>query len=815
MITRKALRAIALATTCLAPLAAYAADDFDVAPAAEPAAATASQAPLTIGGMPFTGEIQIGVGGVMGSHPDQAGRYNGLNTGGVDVSLGEFNVNGRSPWDSGGMRYYTLTGSNLIFQTSDRYGVGITNSNSFGAHTNNALANDGEIGFRAGDQGTWGFGAYYDAITYTGNVIDSIYTVSGGLAFLNHGLTLYGGATKGAAGPITTYTIPQLAATGGIQAFQTGTRRDILGADFKYMWNEWTFTGALRHEHKEGSMEEAFDGPYGGTAFAMPIDFDTDRYDATAAYNIPHFQGMVQYTFSHFTDNNLFVNLPYPTSTAAGASGTIYQRAGAYSTPPSNDAHYLTIQLATDVIPKTRLNVNARFGLEVQNDSFAPNTSDPTIPSNAAGLSSLYGSANGPVGTSTGSPAMMAEVYQIKLSAASHPFANIDTRVYYGVDGRGVSLNQYKVFTSGTGGSSDSSLTGSAIVVPQDWLKQNAGAEVGFRIVPETDTKLTVGYRLDDIERSNAQVGHSSTSTGTISLLSQITEQVDGKISLSYADRSGAITYLGPWQYLGQTAAYSGAYYQAPMTSEAITARVDYTPMNSLSGSMFVQFKNENYNYASPTLANSGTATGFPLDGTGQGIKRDYALTFGPDVNYRPTNSLDIHLFYNYEMLFYNNLGNGACSTSNTTTCLGSVGYFQNKQTSTTNTVGISGDWHVNEKLRLRADYTLSYGSVMFAEFNGVFVATPTASYQNVSNYPDINSLMNSVKLTATYALRQDIDLILQGIYTGFHNNDWNDSANAIQGNGAAANTPSILTPGYASPNYSVVALMAGVKLRF
>jgi hypothetical protein len=295
--------------------------------------------------------------------------------------------------------------------------------------------------------------------------------------------------------------------------------------------------------------------------------------------------------------------------------------------------------------------------------------------------------------------------------------------------------------------------------------------------------------------------------------MSQISEQVDGKISLAYADRSGSITYLGPWQYLGQAAAYSGAYYQAPMTSEAITARVDYTPKPSLSGSMFVQFKNENYNYAAPTLSNSGTATGYPLDGTGQGIKRDYALSFGPDLNYRPAKSLDIHLFYTYEMLFYNNLGNGACSTSNTTTCLGSVGYFQNKQTSTTNTVGISGDWHVNEKLRLRADYTLSYGSVMFAEFNGVFVASPTASYQNVSNYPDINSLMNSVKLTATYALRQDIDLILQGLYTGFHNNDWNDTSNAIQG--AGATTPSILTPGYASPNYSVLALMAGVKLRF
>ncbi len=55
--------------------------------------------------------------------------------------------------------------------------------------------------------------------------------------------------------------------------------------------------------------------------------------------------------------------------------------------------------------------------------------------------------------------------------------------------------------------------------------------------------------------------------------------------------------------------------------------------------------------------------------------------------------------------------------------------------------------------------------------------------------------------------------LILQGMYTSFHNNDWNDTANAIQGAGTTA--VSLLTPGYGSPNYSVLALMAGVKLHF
>ena len=57
-------------------------------------------------------------------------------------------------------------------------------------------------------------------------------------------------------------------------------------------------------------------------------------------------------------------------------------------------------------------------------------------------------------------------------------------------------------------------------------------------------------------------------------------------------------------------------------------------------------------------------------------------------------------------------------------------------------------------------------------------------SYQNVTNYPDINSLMNSIRLTATYELAPNMELMLQGAYTCFHNNDWYDNANAIQGAG-------------------------------
>ena len=149
-------------------------------------------------------------------------------------------------------------------------------------------------------------------------------------------------------------------------------------------------------------MEQSFDGPYGGTAFAMPINYDTDRYDLTAAYTTRPLQGSLQYTFSHFSDNNSFVALPYPMSNTA----VPFQRSAAYSLPPSTTAQYLTLMLAShDMIPKTTLNLNLRVGLETQDDGFAPNTADPN-PVGATGLASLHNINGALVGTTSGSPNM-------------------------------------------------------------------------------------------------------------------------------------------------------------------------------------------------------------------------------------------------------------------------------------------------------------------------------------------------------------------------------------------------------------------------
>ncbi|MBV8132573.1 MAG: MtrB/PioB family outer membrane beta-barrel protein, partial [Alphaproteobacteria bacterium] len=791
------------------------------APVAAPAAAPAAppgEEPLVSYLPLITGEVEIGAGSVSGHNAYWGGRYTGLNTTGFDL-LGQFNLGYRDAWDSGGTKYFQAFGNNLVFQTGDGFANNVTYSNSPTNRVTNSIANAGSLGLNFGEQGAWESALGFRSIPYTGNIIDSLYNVNGGQAALNPNLIPFGGATPTKAGPITGFTVPTLNSTGAEQPFLVGTRRDILDGNFKKIWGDWTFTGEINHQNKRGSLEESYVGTFAGTAFTLPIDYDMTRYDATAAYDTTVNQAQLQYTFSQFTDKTLFVALPYFVSNTVKP----FQLQAAYSLPPNNSAHYATILLASNAVPETRLNLNARVGVEKQNDGFPPNTADPggenLVGANLTGLNSNL------QGTTAGSPDITATVYQVNASANSHPLPDFDSRVYYGIDGRNVSLNQFAVTTGGTGGEAADKTPGGAtnvaFVVPQDWTKQHGGFELGYKAIPEDNTRLTLGYRFDNTNRSNAQVGHSWADNASAGVSSNLGPQVQGRLRFDYSTRNGTLNYLTPWQNLTgspDSATFSGAYYQAPMHAEKVRAESSYTPMNNLSGDLFVEFKDETFTFPPANATNGVTPSNpAPISGSGQGLKQYYSLTLGPDVNWRATDKVDLHFFYTYERLYFDNTGNGNCSTP-AQAALAAVcgpitanpGLFRNQETTGTNTVGVNGEWQVNDSLKLKANYTFQYGTITFNQFDGVFVPNPTQSFQNVVNYPDINTRMHDLRVTGTYKLTDGIDFVALVGWSYFHNNDWNNTANAVQG--GPSPTIAYLTPGYYAPTWSVVTAFGGLK---
>jgi MtrB/PioB family decaheme-associated outer membrane protein len=767
---------------------------------------------------PFTtNEVSLGALWVSGENTGLFGRYNGLTYEGLDL-IGSFVLSHRDPGDSGRTFYYEIRGTDLLLQTGRRLRDDFRDSR-FRDRTNNFFLPESAIGLRVGNQGLWDIDAGYQAITYTGNIINSIFTVNGTTATLNNGLAPWGGASNAPLqrGTVTSFTTTQL-----LQAereFQTGTRRDIFHLGGKYRIGDWTIASSIRHEHKQGTLEQSLRLNYAGQAFTQPVDYDTDRFDISAAYNTRQLQAVAQFTYMKFNNDNRAVTIPWAVSIAAltPTSGPFAQSA-LYSLPPDNSALYLTGMLGYNFAPRTRLTLNGRIGLELQNDTFPANTAAPNL-SNTLGNPTFHwfdnlNSRN--QGTVHNSPRARAFVYQGNLSIDSSLTDNLDGRLSYVFDGRHVRLREFMVW--GGGSSADALATRARFVVPQNWFKQTAKAEATYHLRRASNTKLILGYSFQDIHRTNAQVRNSTTHTGSAQLSSMLGKTVMGRLTYEHADRSGRLVYGYPWGNFefGEPEEHgtpSGAYYQAPMNSDSVTARLDWAPQGKLSGGLFLKYIDERFHY--PEVEIGGPPGTWNLTGRGMGIVRDYNLTVGPDISYRPSDKLNFHLYYTYQRIFFDNRGNGACATSNTGNCAGSAGFWQNKYTSSVHTAGIDAEWHATPKLKFLADYTMSFGSVLFGQFNGVMVPTPTLSYQNVVDYPDIDSRFYDLNLSADYRIARNVELALLFRFSKFHNNDWNNLAAPVQATTDTGTTIAILTPGYPPPRYKVFVLGTAFRVRF
>jgi hypothetical protein len=814
MMCKLTLRAMLLSSVCLLPLKAMAADLGAPPPAPE--------------AMVSDNWISLGLGGLVGKNTNLYGRYNGFTEEGVDGLFGFSSITAGA-WDSANTNYYIFRGYDLNFQTGTRLGMAQNPGNpnigtafsdgTYRNSTDNDLGPMASLSFRVGDQGHWGITGSYDAISYTGNIIDSIYTVTGNsgipMGNLNPPLANFGGP-----GHTPNYTGLATTVLAAEQPFQVGTRRDIFGLTGTYYWNDWKITAGIQQTHKEGTLEESFDGGFSGTVFTMPVNFDFQRYDVRADYTTYQLQAQLGYYLSNFTDHITAVALPYATY----GSGNHLQQISLFATPPSNYAQYWTGMVGYNVTPETRVTANLRYGLEIQNAAYPGNTGDPVVAGSPGGFANLTNYGNGVfVGTSAPSPDIVAQVYQGSVRVTSSQVKNWNATADYYVDGRSVSLDQVGPVYYGGTNAETTSATSKGYVVPQEWLKQKVKGELDYKILPATNTKLYATYQFDDTVRSNAQVGHSDTETVSVGVSSALGPVFSGRTFYTFADRSGVLDYWTAWSNLGGAASYtapSGAYYQAPMTSNAASLRFDYAPGGAFSGGIQVKGQLDDYHYPNATAP-----TGVVEDALNQteGIKHDANLTAAIDGNYRPDASLNFHAYYSYEEIFYDNLGNGGCSTAAqeaTAACAGSVGYFQNKYNSGVHSVGLTAEWQATDRLKITGNYTFGYGAVMFGSFNGVFVPGGTATYQNVTNYPDDRTIMNAVTLKGTYQLTDNIELGAGVQYSQFYDSNWEFQACSVQvATGAcppaAGQSVGALTPGYGNPNYSVLMAMAAVKVRW
>ena len=745
MKTQYTLRAVALASVCLAPLAAYAQDDFDAGSAAP---AAAKVAPV------YDNEVELGIR-TQNETSATFGRYNGnVNKG--TFAFGGFTLRSRDDWKSGGTQYFEVVGRDLDFGSG-----------------NNQLGPDSSILFKVGNQGTWGVKGGYEAISYTTSTsFLSPYDTKGALM----------GAIPSNLANITLTGNNQLVQA-ALQNYNVGTRRDIGTIAGNYKLDDWTFTSGYRHEHKEGLIEQAMTA---GSKVLFPeeVNYDTDRADAGVAFNSKKLQSVFNYSFSNFRDAH---DVAYVQSLGAGAT-----QWNMYAEPPSNSAHQISMNAGYTVSPMLRFNSTLAAGLQMQNDS-----------------NGQEGAPGRPNVTAHG----VVSTYFADLAMIVKPLPRMDAKVEYTLDDRNDRSNKYgtayvygESSVGGTAGLQSSNFTSG-----MSWTKQTAKVEAGYRILD--NTKLTAGVSYTDEQRDYAAVAHNHEVAEWAKVNSRFDDELDGMLGYKHSVRSSnalpasnaSTVTLTDAQ--GVTYAYNAVpWYIENRTQDEVKVRGGYSPSDDINVGLNGKFTNNSYEeqYSS-------------------GIRDDFTLSIGPDLSYSPTKSVTTHLFYNFEQIFHNGQAIGANKVAGLYG--NSVGQeniganVTDNTTDTVHTVGASAEWKVNDQLKVSSEYNFVYGDTSYYIFDGVAGACTFNGIANSGTYcglPDVNSILNSVKLKGEYEFIPGMTGILGYQFDYYRSNDWQStSAYSTMGvNNDGGNGSSVLTSD-SSGSYMIHTVRASVRMKF
>lgn len=723
---------------------------------------------------PPTYDNEIDVGGAYVSDKSaRFGRYTGLNEQGP-YGIGSFTLRGRDEWNSGGTRYWDFEGTNL----------GLDSRSISGAY---------------GDQGLWGAKFSYDGIPYfSSDSFKSIYDDS------------HSGSLNGAQ-PSSALWYQSGSLAGFLSSREVKTQRDsFAGKAFYQGLTDWTFTGMVRHEHKDGSIEQSMIFGTGKNAvvqgstpasssgeivaFRQPVDYDTDQYDITALYSGKQLQGQFTYTYSQFTDNLNSYNAIDPFRSAVNDGGAAANNLGpnvpplpliqgAYSLPPSNSAHQVKGQLGYNIAPDTRLYANFTYGLMLQNDSYPQDTYNSFIINQ--GLINHPNSLDGAVQDFFGN-----------LTFTSRPLDDLDVRLSYTIDKhdnltdpqriQSFYVDSFRTYANEIGANA-------ALGVPNFIYAtdiQTARAEAGYRILPQT--KLTLGYTFKDTTRKASEVDHNSEHTVSGRVNSYLFSGMNGMVSFDHSIRqANPYNENVPWTYIG----YGGtenrmgemAFHEAARIRDDLKGRLSLPPWDQVQVDLTGRWVRENYPHSL------------------FGLNNDYSIMGGPDISYTPTKDITASVYYTYQMIFRDLRGGYTAS--------GQPELWRERTDDRLHTVGLRGDWQATDKLKIGTGFDMSYGNVSYNVGDQLTAAqTPVLANQNyvIQPLPDVVANLYSFSLTGEYQVVPQASVWAGYTFERFSLNDFgiNASGNPLQYGNA-------FLSGENSPSYGIHMISTGVRYRF
>ena len=422
--------------------------------------------------------------------------------------------------------------------------------------------------------------------------------------------------------------------------FDQDTDRKRIGVGGKVFFkSRWELSGNVSHETKQGtdwigtamgpSIPDNIFKWTNGALLPEPVDFETDKLNATLRYNGQDTQMEFAYNGSLFYNNNDSLEWTDPLLNPActckpGSPGCPPRnecgdlvRPGRISLEPDNQMHQLTALVTHALSPINRLTALASVSRLTQDDKFLPYNADDVVdllPQNSAD----------------------AEVwlYRGQVKLASRPTRKLRLSAQYSFDERdnNTDINPYYYFIA-------DGVRGDEVVGhpyprsnnPLSYIRNKVDLNANYYI--NSTYSLQGGYQYLDVERDYNDNVRETTRENTFNGKLRIRANSELNVDLygEIGRRNGSEYYTR----LNENPKLR-VFYMANVDREKTGINISFMPLDRLSFSLTTEYWNDDYTESEI------------------GLKHSNQRSAMFDTSYRFSETVSTHVFYNYEESFIN-----------------------------------------------------------------------------------------------------------------------------------------------------------------
>ena len=532
-----------------------------------------------------------------------------------------------------------------------------------------------------------------------------------------------------------------------LQPVDLDTKRKRLGVGVSLdSVRDWQYAVNVRHETKEGTQRIA--GTFGISFSAAQLVQPVDYETNQVDVSASYFGSKWQARFAYYgsTFSNNNASLTWDNPYTSAAGAD----KGQFALAPDNEFHQILASAGYSFSDKTRASADIAFGRMTQNQAYLAPTLNSSLVVPALPQSSLDGSVD----------TLNAN---LKVVSALTDKLRLNAAYIYDDHNNKTAQAAYPWVTA------DEVVRPARTNLPYSFTNSTAKLSADYRAT--TRTRASAGFDYDTKERTYQEVSKTTENTYWGKVNTRARDNIDLMLKLAHADRSNSGYVVVP-EISPPENPLLRKYNMASRTRDSAGLRADVSAWQTVNVGFGVDYANDDYSKSQIGLTES----------------KD--VTYGADASALLAKNTSLHLYLTREQIKSNQAGSQLFSTPDWT--------GENNDTVDTAGIGVKHTV-IKNKLDVGADYTVSHSRGEVVVYSG---ASDPA-------FPDLIAKLASVKLHATYRIKDNISLKGAYWYESYKSENW-------QLDGVTPNTISnVLAFGEQPPSYYVNVVMLSLRYKF